>query len=939
MKPLILVFLSVCILQNGFTQNLSDAVPFNADVRTGMLANGMKYYIKKNSKPEKRAELRLALNVGSLMENDDQQGLAHFCEHMCFNGTKNFKKSELVDFLESAGVKFGAHLNAYTSFDETVYMLQLPTDKEALFTKGFQVLEDWAHNVSFDDDEIDKERGVVISERRGGLGSNERMRQQWWPAIFTDSRYGVRLPIGQLDVLQNFKHQTLKDFYSTWYRPELMAVMAVGDFDMDQVEKLIKEKMGSIPATTNTAAPKRPIYEVPDNKGLRIVVASDSEATQTLVRLNYKQPIEETKTLKEFRQSYAVNLFNEMLNTRLSELIKRGGTPLAFAGSGYGNFVRTKNSFSSFALVNEKGIEEGLRLLLTENERVNRYGFTQRELDLQKTATLKNYESSYKERDKTESRDVIDEMVRNYLEKEPMPGITYEYEFVKQVLPTITLGEVNALSKKFLANPLENGSCVIQAPIKSTLVLPTEDKIRAVFDGVQKSKIDPIEDNAVTVPLMATMPRAGKITKEKINTDYNYKDWTLSNGVHVIYKKTDFKNDEILMNAYSPGGYSLYPVEDEDAGSVSGFVESQSGLGQMDNIALQRYMTGKIATVRPYVGELFEGMNGSCSPEFLETELQMTNLFFTGTRKDEKAFATMMQMQRSFLENASKSPEQAFRDTVTATLYDHNPRRKPFKVEDLDKIKLDRTYEIYKDRFKDASDFTFIFIGNIDEAKFKPLVETYLGSLPDVKRKENWKDVGVRSVKGEVSRDVFKGKEPKSQVQYIYTGAIDYSRKNLFNLKALTKLLDIKLREKIREDKGGTYGVGVNSTITKYPISGYQMTVSFGCAPERVGELSAAALTEIQNVVDSACDEKNLVKIKETFKRERETDLKDNRFWSSYLTGVYQNNLDINDLKRYDEWVTNLKGDDLKVFAKQFLRSGNVARFILKPEASATPKP
>ncbi len=936
---LLILLLFVCFLQIGTTQNLSDAIPFNAEVRTGTLANGMKYYIKKNGKPEKRAELRLALNAGSLMENDDQQGLAHFCEHMCFNGTKNFKKSELIDYLESAGVKFGAHLNAYTSFDETVYMLQLPTDKEEIFTKGFQVLEDWAHNVSFDADEIDKERGVVISERRGGLGSNERMRQQWWPAIFADSRYGVRLPIGQLDVLQNFKHQTLIDFYKTWYRPELMAIMAVGDFDIDKVEKIIKDKMGAIPATTDVNAPKRPIYEVPDNKGLRIVVASDSEATQTVLRLNYKQPVEEQKTLKDFRQSYVVNLYNEILNNRLNELIKRGGTPLAYAGSGYGNFVRTKNSFSSTALVNEKGIDEGVRLLLTENERVRRYGFTQRELDLQKPALLKNYESSFKEKDKTESSEIIGEMVRNFLEKEPMPGVTYEYEFAKQIMPTITLDEVNALTKKFLGDPLDNGSMVVQAPIKTGLVLPTETKIRSIFDDVMKAKIDPIEDNNVVVPLMVTIPKAGTIKKEKINTDYGIKEWTLSNGVRVIYKKTDFKNDEIMLNAYSPGGFSLYPASDENAGSFSGFIESQSGLGQMDNIALQRFMTGKIASVRPYVSELFEGMNGSCSPEFLETQLQMVNLFFTGVRKDEKAFTTMMQQQRAFLENRSKSPEQAFRDTATVTLYDHNPRRKPFKVEDLDKIKLDRVYEIYKDRFKDASDFTFVFVGNIDEAKFKPLVETYLGSLPDTHRKENWKDTNVRPVKGEISRDVFKGKEPKSQVQYVYTGTIDYSRKNLFNMTALRQLLDIKLREKIREDKGGTYGVGVNASMTKFPVGGYQMSVSFGCAPERVGELSAAALAEIQSVVDSGSNEKNLIKIKETFKRERETDLKDNRFWSNYITGVFQNNLDINDLKLYDTWVAGLKGEDFKVFAKQYLRSGNIARFILKPETAAVPKP
>ena len=913
--------------------DLSKPIPFDPSVKMGKLANGLKYYIRKNAKPEKRCELRLALNAGSMLENDDQQGLAHFVEHMCFNGTKNFKKSALVDFLESAGVKFGAHLNAYTSFDETVYMLQLPTDKEEIFTKGFQVLEDWAHNVSFDAEEIEKERGVVISERRGRLGAGERMRLQWWPTAFEGSRYANRLPIGTIQVLENFKPEVLKDFYNTWYRPELMAVCAVGDFDVDKVEAMIKEKFGRIAAKPNAA--KHQTFEVPDHKGLRVAIANDNEATQTTIQLNYKHPLSISTTLGDMRKGLVAELFNNMLGTRFEELIQKGGTPFSFAYSGYSNYVRTKNGFSSFGMVKETGILDGLRILLIENERAKKHGYNAGELERAKKEMMTYMEKGYKERDKTESSRYVQGMVSSFLEDEPLVDVAFNLDFYKKYLDGITLEEVNALGKKWIFEKGDNATCVIQAPRKSELKLPTEDDIKKVFEEVAVAKINPLTEEAVATQLMKEMPKAGTVVSEKKNAELGITEWSLSNGAKVIFKPTTFKNDEVLMSAYSPGGYTMYPVADNDNGSFASFGIAQSGLGELDAVQLQRYMTGKIARISPYISELFEGFNGSYSPKDEETAMQMLNLYFTAPRKDDKMFKNVLSQQRVFMENMSKSPDAAFRDSVMVSMYQNHPRRQPFKPERLDKINMDRAFEIYKDRFADAGDFTFFFTGNVEEKKFRALVETYIASLPSKSRKETWTDPKIEPTTVAKSMNVQKGIEPKSTVQLTYLGDFKYDRMSNFEMNALVKLLSTKLREKIREEKGGTYGVNVSPSVSKYPKERYQLTISFGCAPEKVGELMDAALKEVEDVINNGSDEKNMVKIKETFLREREVDLKENRFWSSYIATSYQNGMDVMDLNKYNAWVNALTGKDLKKIAKKYVKNGKLMKFTLKPETKA----
>ncbi len=914
--------------------DLTKPIPADPSVKTGVLSNGLTYFIKKNGKPEKRCELRLALNAGSMLETDEQQGLAHFVEHMCFNGTKNFKKSALVDFLESAGVKFGAHLNAYTSFDETVYMLQLPTDKEEIFTKGFQVLEDWAHNVSFDADEIEKERGVVISERRGRLGAQERMRQQYWPIIFEGSRYADRLPIGQLKVLETFKRETLIDFYEKWYRPELMSVMAVGDFDVDKVEALIKTHFGAIPSKPN--APKHETFPVPDHKGLRVAVASDAEAPQTIIRVNYEHPVSQRKTLNDVRKGMVSNLFNQMLGIRFQELVQKGGAPFSFASSNYSGNVRTKNAFSSFAMVKEAGIIDGLKAVLTENERVKRFGFNPEELERAKRNAMTSLEKAFKERDKTQSSALIGGFVSSFLSETPITAIDFTYEFYQKHMAGITLEEVNALGKLWISEKGDNATVIIQAPRKDSLKLPNETDIKQIFDEfIPNATIEPLKEEVAIKELMKAKPTAGTIVKETKNAALELTEWTLSNGAKVVFKSTNFKNDEVLLDATSFGGYAMYPVSDDDNGAFAAYAVSQSGIGDIDAIALQRYMTGKIARISPYISELTEGFSGAFSPKDAETAFQMLHLFFTAPRKDDKMFQTILQQQRTFLENSSKNPDAAFRDSVSSALYQNHPRRQPTTIASIDNINFNRSFEIYKDRFADGGDFTFFFVGNIDEKTFRPMVETYLASLPTKGRKETWTDPKINIAKTPLSKNVVKGIEPKSTVQLMYVNEFKYSRRNVFEMNALVKLLSTKLREKIREEKGGTYGVQVYPNASKYPKEQYQITISFGCAPEKAEELMAAALKEVEDVIQSGTDDKNLVKIKETFLRERETDLKENRFWLNYVSASYYNGLDLMELKQYNDWVKALTTKDLKKMAKKYIKKANLLKFTLKPNMKA----
>jgi zinc protease len=935
MKKHILFLIAFCLtIGLTFAQKPLDLkVPLKLDpsVRTGKLSNGMTYFIRKNTKPEKRAELRLAVNAGSMEENDDQQGLAHFCEHMCFNGTKNFKKSELVDYLESIGTKFGPHLNAYTSFDETVYMLQLPTDKEDVLIKGFQILEDWAHNVSFENDEIDKERGVVTEEWRLGKGANERMRNKYFPILFKDSRYATRLPIGKPEILKNCKYETLKQFYNDWYRPDLMAIIAVGDFDVDKVEKLIKEKFSSIPAKQNPR--KLESYSLPDHKEMLIAKATDKEAAYTMVQVMYKHPARKIITIEDYRTSLIENLYTGMLNERYEEIRQQANTPFSFAGCYYGDVVRTKEAYTTYAyLSSDKNIEAGLKIIAEENERASRFGFTATEFERQKKNVLKQNETSYLERDKTESSRLIGEYVYYFLSGSPATGMEFEYNITKKLLEGITLDEVNKEGKKFKTPNNENSVVVITAPEKEGVELPGDEKIKAIFSEVGKSNIKAYVDNVISKPLMAKEPVAGKITEEKQIKELDITELKLSNGVKVFLKATDFKNDEILFSAASFGGTSLCSDQDAISGGFGGYVIGQSGVGEFDKISLQKSLSGKNVSVFPYISTTTENMQGESSPDDLETLMQLIHLYFTQPRKDTTAFASLIQQQMGFMQNRAASPEAAFQDTIQVTMAQYHYRARPFTPEMLKEINLDKAYSIYKDRFSDAGDFMFCFVGSFDMNKMKPLLEKYIASLPATNRKETWKDNGFKKPKGIVQKTVKRGSEPKGSVNIRFYGAVEYNMKNRIATQMLCQLLSIKLREVLREEKGGTYGVQVYPIVEKYPKETYVININFGCGPEKLEELTKATMDVIDNVKKNGCSDKDLTKLKETSRVEREVNLKENRYWLQAIGIKYSAGEDFLELNEYPKIVEGLKSEDLKNAANQYLNTNEFATFKLFPE-------
>jgi zinc protease len=935
MKPsiklfLVPLFLLVLGLQYSFAQDLSQSIPFDLAVRTGVLPNGMRYYIRKNVKPEKRVELRLAVNAGSMEENDDQQGLAHFNEHMAFNGTKHFQRNDLINFLESSGVKFGADLNAYTSFDETVYMIQVPTDSADILKKSFLILEDWAHNLAFDSNEVDAERGVVISERRLGLGAFQRLEQKTWPVVFKDSRYAERIPIGKLDILQNCKHSTLKQFYYDWYRPDLMAIVVVGDIDVDKIEKLIKDEFSPIPSKQNERP--RVDYPVPDTKDLLVAEATDKEMPYNLVTLMYKHDKMYTNTLGDLRRNITYDLFSTMLNNRLKELSQQADPPFLYSNVEISGIVRTKDAYNAFVLVNSGGVKRGVETLLTENERVKRFGFTATELERSKAELLRKLETKYEERDKTESSDYLQAYLDNFLDHEPSPGIEFKYDFTKKELPGITLEDVNKVAKEWITDNGKNAVITIEAPQKDSATLPVEDTVRKIFNNVEKTSLTAYVDKVSDKPLMATKPAPGKIVNEKEIKELGITEWTLSNGVKVVLKPTDFKNDEVLFNAYRWGGTSLVADKDFESATYAAQIEDASGLGSFNSTSLDKLLTGKVVEIHPKMDELADGFEGKFSPKDMETEFQLINMYFTAPRKDDTDYNAYMDKETGLVQNQNLDPSHAFFDTLTSTINQYHYRRRPVTPDVLKEVNENSAYNIYKDAFSNADGFTFFFVGSFKPSEIKPYIETYLASLPSKKSDPMWKDEGIVKAKGKITKTIHKGKEPKSTVAMVFNGPFQYTRKNRLGMQALSQVLSIMLREQLREKMSGVYGVFAQGTPIHYPKQEYQFIIYFGCAPEMVDTLIKAAFYEMDSLKEYGASSVDLHKVQETFKRSREVDLKDNKFWLSAISQNYQNGEDITELLEFDKEVDALTSDQIKALANQYLDTTNYARFVLMPE-------
>lgn len=853
----------------------SAPLPSDTTVVTGRLWNGLSYYVRRNAEPADRAELRLVVNAGSLLEDDDQRGLAHFVEHMAFNGTERWEQQELVNWLERVGMRFGPDVNAYTSFDETVYMLTLPTDTAGVLTTGLEVLHEWATAVVFDTVEINKERGVVVEEWRLGRGAGARMQDEHFPVLFRRSRYAERLPIGDPALLRSFDPRALRRYYDDWYRPDLMAVVAVGDFDPKEMERQIRARFSSL--TPRMDARTRPSFPVPLGRTTQFTIATDAEATGTSVTVVSRVPSRKRTRVRDYREGIVESLYSGMMADRLNELTQRPDAPFLGVSSFYGSLVRPVDAYMLSASVADGGVERGLAAVLTEARRVARHGFTRAELEREKADLLRTWEQIHAERSKSTSAQFAGQYVGHYLYGGPILKLDTEFALHRALLPGIRLEEVNDRARAWLAVP--DRTIMVSAPAKPEVVIPTRERLAVVVDSALRAPVEPYREDVSTAPLVARPPQPGRVVSERVVPETGITEWTLSNGVRVLLKPTDFREDELMLVGRSPGGASLVPDGNHLAAQTATAAVQVAGVGELSVTDLQKRLAGKAASVGTDLSELFEGVSGFASPRDAETMFQLVYLYLTAPRRDPQAWEAYRERARESVRNRSASPEAAFADTLTSILTGDDPRSRPLTPAAFDSISLDRALAVYRERFGDAGDFTFYLVGNLQPDSLRPLVERWLGGLPTAGRQETWRDRGVRPPAGIVRRTVRRGVEPKARTQLVFHGPLEFGRESLADLRVLAEVLELRLRERLREDLGGTYGVGVAAGGVNEPAPRYRFLVDFGSAPERLDELTRVVFAEIERLKTEGPTPAELAKVAEAQRRKREIDVRENHWW------------------------------------------------------------
>ncbi len=912
--------------------NPLDPIPQNPAVRSGQLDNGLTYLLIRNDRPDDRAELRLAVRAGSLQEDPDQLGIAHFVEHMAFNGSEHFKKNELIEYLESVGTRFGPDLNAYTSFGETVYILQARTDSLALLERGLLILEDWAGGVSFEPEEIDKERGVVVSEWRTRLSPDQRLQQQYFPILYQNSRFAERLPIGEPEVIQNANYSTVRRYYEDWYRPDLMAVVAVGDFDLDWMEKEVRQRFSSLIAPPNPR--ERKSYTVPGHPGTRFAIFSDKEAAFTRANIYFKHPEQPLETLADYRLYLARSLYNRMLNARLFELQQRmADPPFTFAYSGYGGDVGDRDVYTVSTFTAQGKVTEGLEAVLTETYRAFQHGFTPSELERAKSQMLSAAESAARELDKQESGRLAGGLVAHYLDEAPMPDPRQRFELYQALLPTIALDDIDPLPAQWLTE--DNRTVVVTGPDKEDVPLPSREELLALLRAVEEAELEPYVDKVSQAPLLSADLSPVPVVDRTEIEDLGVTEVRLANGLRVVLKPTDFKNDEIRMSAFSPGGHSLYPDPLYESASTAAALVNLGGIGSFDLPALEKKLAGRQVSVGPYISELYEGLSGNSSVDDVETLLQLTYLYFTQPRKDSIALESFLNRQRSIVENMFANPYYYYAAIRSQIQYGDHPRRQMTTMDDLEKISLEDAFMVYKDRFADASDFTFVFVGSFSVDAILPLLQTYLGNLPVIEREESWRDVGAYLTGGVVDTMLVRGQAPKAIVDLLFHGPFDYAeRQNRYNFYSMIDLMRIKLREAMREDQGGVYGVRLSGTASQNPRPMYRISLSFNSDPSEVDTLVQVALDVIARIKAEGPEEADLQKVKETQRQNRIEGLKENGFWLGQLTARYREGLSLDGIKlgTYEQYIDGLSAQAVQEAARKYFNLDQYMKLVLMPE-------
>ena len=899
-------------------------IPIDPNVRIGKLENGLTYYIRHNELPENRADFYIAQKVGSILEEDNQRGLAHFLEHMCFNGTTNVPGKAMINWLETIGVRFGENLNAYTSIDETVYNIDnVPVIRDGIVDSCLLILHDWANDLTLAEAEIDNERGVIHEEWRTGQGAMMRMYEQALPKAFEGSKYGHRLPIGTIEVIDNFPYKALRDYYEAWYRPDQQGIVVVGDVDVDKVEAKIKEIFSPIKMPAN--APERKYESVPDNKEPIVTIAKDKEQPSTMIYIWHKHPAtpnEAKGNIGYLVQNYMFYMIESMLNARLEELRQNAEPPFIDAGSGTSNFLlaKTTKAFAGIAYSKEDGIPTALASLVREIERARKFGFTSSEYARAKADYLRALESAYNERDKMKNNEYVQEYVRHFIDNEPIPGIENEYAIMNQLAPNIPVEAINQILPQLISD--ENIVINIFGPDKESMIYPTEAEILKILKDTKAEEINAYVDKVSDEPLMKETPKAGKIVKTE-EGPFGSTALTLSNGVRVVVKNTNFKVDEIRMAAFSPGGTSLFGTNEVLQVQMLNSVAGLGGLGNFSNVDLEKVLAGKKVGISASVNGLTERLNGHCSPKDLETLMQLVYLSFTAPRMDETAFESFKQRMKASLVNQEANPMTAFSDTLQKEMYGNHPMAVRVKSEMIDQIDYNRIMEMYKDRFKEAGDFTFLFVGNINLEEAKPLIETYLGGLPTINRKENFKDIEM-NIQKSVHKNVFEKQleVPKATVISIISGECELSPKNSLLMTMLSQTMDMVYIETIREKEGASYGVSTAGQMNMYPKSEAIFQIYFDTDPAKREKMEQIVMSELQKVAQEGPSPEHLAKVKEFLLKKHLENVKENGYWLNQLNEYYFCNIDFN--TNYEKLVNEITVEDVKNFTKALLDQGNI---------------
>ena len=908
---------------------LDRTLPIDPAVRTGRLPNGLRYFLRQNSRPEKRVSMRLAVNAGAVQEEADQRGLAHFLEHMAFNGTEHFKPGELVSFLESIGARFGPHVNASTSFDETIYMLDIPTDKPGYVEKGLLVLHDFAAGISLLPEEVEKERGVVLEEWRGRLGAGSRLTDKQLPIIFQGSRYAERLPIGLPEILKSAPRARLQAFYEKWYRPDNMAVVVVGDLPVDQAEKLVREAFGKIPASKGAAASVD--TSVPAHKDTLINMSTDPEAQGWSVSIAFKGKAEHDLTVGGYRKTLVENLVSQMLNLRLRDIARRPNAPFLGAQAGTSNIGRTLELFEIEAVVPEGQLTEGLGAIVQEAKRMQLYGFSNDELNRAKSALLAAYERAYKERNTSESSSYANEYVRHFLEQEPIPGMEVEYRIAATYLPTVTAQEVAALAKEFITD--ENRVVLGVAPEKKDTPPPSADMLRSTIARASAAPVDPWKEATEGRALVEKDPGGGKVTARRSVPEIGATVLTLSNGVEVWLKPTDFKNDQILFTSYAPGGLSLAAEAEYKSAAMATAMVGVGGMGGLNPVDLSKMLSGKIASASPSIGEYTHGVSGSATPNDLEVALQLNYLVHTAPNMTPDVLELLKRRLTGALENRNQNPRAVFGEKVELVNTSNHYSARELTPADVPALNLETMRRFYNARFSNAADQTYFFVGAFTVDEITPLIEKWIASLPSTgKRSSAARDMGVRFPSGEVKEEVKKGKEPASQTVLTFFADPGFDEFEMHRARAASSVLTIRLREILREEMGGTYGVGVGFSNTPL-MKGYgTMVVQFGSAPENIDKMVAATLKEIERLKVEGPSLDDVNKVKELERRDLETNAKQNSYWMGSMQTVHMFGWDPAGIARRLDRTEKLTPEIIKTMFQKYFPMERHTLVTLKPE-------